>query len=76
MCVSASTGEDGAIAITTVSSAAGRCREGTFTFVREEVARVGPSGDEPAARWPSGELVRAGCPRHRAERERYEVATT
>lgn len=74
--VSASTSEDGAIAITTVSYRPVACREGTFTFVREEVAREVHSGDEPAAAVAErAELVRRQAALDTAqERERYEVA--
>jgi len=47
--VSTSTGEDGSIAIVTVSYRPVRQSDRTFTFTREEVARELHSGDEPAA---------------------------
>jgi hypothetical protein len=74
--VSASTGEDGSIAITTVSYRPVPSSEQTFTFVREEVAREVHSGDEPAAAVAErAELLRRQAALDTAqERERYEVA--
>lgn len=74
--VSTSTGEDGSIAITTVTYRPVACREGTFTFAREEAGREVHSGDEPAAAVTErAELLR----RHAAldtgrEHELYEAA--
>ena len=71
--VSASTGEDGSIAISTVAYRPVACREGTFTFVREQTAQEIHSGDEPAARVAErAELLRRQAALDTArERERY-----
>lgn len=74
--VSTSTGEDGSIAIATVTYHPAPCRDGTFTFVREEVAREVHSGDEPAAAVTErAELLRRQAALDTSrERERYQVA--
>jgi hypothetical protein len=74
--VSASTGEDGSIAIVTVRYRPVASRAGKFTFVREEVGRELHSGDEPAAAVAErAELLRrqAAVDTGR-EHERYEAA--
>jgi hypothetical protein len=74
--VSATTDENGSIAIVTVCYRPVVCSESTFTFVREEIGREVHSGDEPAATVAE----RAELLRHQAaadtahERERYEAA--
>ena len=74
--VSASTGEDGSIAIATVTYRPVPCREGTFTFVREQVAREVHPGEEPAAAVAErAELVRRQAAADTGrERERFEAA--
>jgi hypothetical protein len=74
--VSATTGEDGSIAIVTVCYRPVARDEGTFTFVREEVARETHSGEEPAAAVAErAELLRRQAALDTArEHERYEAA--
>jgi hypothetical protein len=74
--VGASTGDDGSIAIVTVGYRPVPCREGSFTFVREEVAREVHPGDEPAAVVTErAELLRRRAAEDTArERELYEAA--
>jgi hypothetical protein len=74
--VSTSVGEDGSITILTVGHRPMSRTEGTYTFVREEVAREVHSAEEPAAAVTErAELLRreAAADTQR-ERERYETA--
>lgn len=74
--VSASTGEDGSIAVVTIGYRPVVHSETTFSFVREETAREVHSGDEPAASVAErAELLRRQAALDTArERERYEAA--
>lgn len=74
--VTASTGEDGSIAITTTLYRPVPSGEREFTFAKEEVAREVHSGDEQAAVVTErAELLRRQAAADTArERERYEVA--
>lgn len=74
--VSASTQEDGSIAIVTVAYRPVARGENTFTFVREEAAKEIHSGEEPAASVAErAELLRRQAALDTArERERYEAA--
>jgi hypothetical protein len=74
--VTASTGDDGSIAIATTRYQPVRTGEHEFTFTKQEVSREHHSGDEPAAVVAErAELCRRQAAADTAqERERYEVA--
>jgi hypothetical protein len=74
--VSTTTGEDGSISIITVCYRPVRRGEGTFNFLREQVAQELHSGEEPAAAVAErAELVRRRAAADTArERQRYEAA--